>query len=266
MNRIKCDKRLGDRLLVATIGDAQERPLRTGRVRERAQEVEDRPHTKRLANGNHVLVGRVMDRCMHVTEADRSDARADGLRAEPDLYPQRLEHVGGARFRGCGAVPVLGHPAASPRGDQSRGSGDVERRGPAAGAGCVEKITVAHINALDEFAHGSGKADQLRDRLTLCAQPDEEGRSLDLACIPSHDLGEHGGSMIGGQILAVRDSVDGSRQNWVRHLVISRPYCERFTGQFFMEPALPLPSPVPGLRKLRRSSFPSGVSTDSGWN
>ena len=94
------DERLGDRLLVAAVGDAEQLPARARRVGERTEEVEDRPHGELLAHRDHVLHRRVVAGGEHEAEADLLDAAADAVGVEVDAHPERLEQVGRARPAG----------------------------------------------------------------------------------------------------------------------------------------------------------------------
>ena len=107
------------------------------------------------------------------------------------------------------AQPVAG-------GDQRGGRGDVERRPPAAGAGGVDQVVAAGRDRRRERAHRRGEADQLVDRLALGAQRDQHAGGLHLGGVAGHDLGQHRGGLLGGQVVAGRERVERLGQDGVR--------------------------------------------------
>src|SRR6185312_2612777 len=176
------------------------------------------------------------------------DAAPDGGGIEVDAGAERLQHVRRARQARRRAVAVLGHLAAGARGDDRRRRGDVERGPPAAGADDVEQLAVARdVLMRRQLAHRAREARDLLDRLALRAQADQEGGDLHLARIARHDLGEHRGGGVLGQVLAGGQAVDRAREQ-VAHAIP------------------PTAARVPAARKLRSRSWPAGVRTDSGWN
>ena len=89
-----------------------------------------------------------------------------------------------------------------------------------------------------ERAHRPREAGELVDGLALRAQRDQERRDLRLGRVAGHDLGEHRGGLLGGEVAGPRP---------------------------------PRRSPRSGRRHLaqgssRSSCLPRSVSTDSGWN
>src|SRR6185295_12298825 len=173
-------------------------------------------------------------------EADLVDAAAHLLGGELDVDAERLEQVGRAAPARIGAVAVLGDRAARGGGDQGRRGRDVEGRWPTARARGVDQVGARGGDGSGEGPHRSGEANQLRDGLPLRAQPDQEGGGLHLARAPLHDLGEHRGRVVGGQVVAGADRVDRPGDDVVRR--------------------------VAHARKLAKRCLPCGVSTDSGWN
>ena len=111
---------------------------------------------------------------------------------------------------------MLGDGAAGAGRDQRRGGRDVEGRGPAAGPGGVDEVG-AGLDRRGERAHRPRQADQLRHRLALRPQGDQEGAGLHLAGPPLHDLGEDRGGVVGGQVVAGADRVDGPGEDLVGH-------------------------------------------------
>ena len=68
-----------------------------------------------------------------------------------------------------------------------------------------------------EAAHRPRQADELRDRLALSSERDQEGGRSDVIGAALHDLGEDDRGVIGGQMLAVADRVDRPGDDVVRH-------------------------------------------------
>ena len=100
-------------------------------------------------------------------------------------------------------------------------------------AAVVETLNVGRpppvpaVSTRSSRSHGTGVASarivprqpgQLVDRLALRAQPDEEGGDLHLGGVAGHDLGQHRGRLLLGQVAARRERVDGPGQGVGRHL------------------------------------------------
>jgi hypothetical protein len=204
-------------LQVAGVGDADQLAPRAGRVGQRAEEVEDRPHRQLAAHRDHEARGLMMRRGEHEAEAGLVDAAGDRVGAEVDARAHRLEHVGAAGEPGGRAVAVLGQRAARAGGDQGGGGRDVEGRAPAAGAGGVEQVVAPAGHGRGQRAHGARQARELLDGLALGAQRDEEGRDLGLGGVAGHDLGEDRGGLLLGEVVAGRERVDGPGERVVRH-------------------------------------------------
>jgi hypothetical protein len=190
---------------------------RAGRVRQRAEEVEDRPDGELLAHRDDEPRGLMVARGEHEAEAELVDARADVLRAQIDPHAERLEHVGRARAAGRGAVAVLGHRAPRAGGDQGGGGRDVEGRPPAARAGGVDELVAGGRDVRRERAHRAREAGDLLDGLALRAQGDQQARDLRLGRVAGHDDLEHLGRLVDAEMPARGDLVDRRGEHWVRH-------------------------------------------------
>ncbi len=114
------------------ITDTDQLVPRPGRVDERSQEVEDRRHAQLLADRAHEAHGRV--EALGEAEAHARLRHAAGHAFGPDLdgHAQRLEHVRRAHRRRRGAVAVLAHRHAAPRGDERGQRRHVDARQPVA--------------------------------------------------------------------------------------------------------------------------------------
>ena len=153
--------------------------------------------------------------------------RRDRVGGEVDAHAERLEQVGRAGQPGGRAVAVLGHRAARAGGDQRGGGGDVEGRAPAAGAGGVDQVVALGGHRRGEPPHRRGEADELVDRLALGAQRDQHRGDLGLRRVAGHDLGEHAGGLLGGEVAARGQRVDRLGQHGVRQGTSPAAACRR---------------------------------------
>ena len=105
---------------------ADQLPRGAGGIRERAEDVEDRPDAELPPHAAERLHRRVERRREQEHEADvvEHPPRERGLEVDPD--PAGLEHVGRADARGDRAVPVLGHGGSRSGGHDRGGGRDVE--------------------------------------------------------------------------------------------------------------------------------------------
>ena len=171
----------------------------------------------------------------HEAEAELVDRARDPLGRLLEVDPERLQHVGRARGRAGGAVPVLRDRGARRRGDERRGGGDVERAGAvAAGADDVDHGGALRRHGNDVLAHGRGEPGDLVGGLALRAQRDEEPGDL------------------GGRRLAVHDRAHQLVRVLAREVVAVEQQLDRGADDH--------------RRKFLAISGPSGVSTLSGWN
>jgi hypothetical protein len=208
----------GDRVQERRVRDADDLAGRAGGVRQRAEEVEDRAHGELLADRHDVAGGAVVRGREHEAEAGLADAARHRGGVEVDADAERLEHVGRPGEPGGRAVAVLGDRAPRARGDQGRGRGHVERLPSAAGAGGVHERVDAGLDRTREAPHRGGQADDLLDGLPLRAQGDEHGRRLDLRRVAGHDLRQHLGGLLGAEVAAGRERVDGAGQDGIGHV------------------------------------------------
>ena len=100
---------------------------------------------------------------------------------------------------------MLGDRAAGAGGDQRRRRRDVEGAPAAAGAGGVEQVLAGgRCDRRRQRAHRPREPGELLDRLALDPQRDQEAGDLDVGGVAGHDLGEHRGGLVLGQVLAGR--------------------------------------------------------------
>src|SRR5213079_1026371 len=118
------------------------------------------------------------------------------------------------------------------------GRRDVDRAAPvAAGAGRVDEVVALRPHRKDVRAHRLGAAGDLVRGLALQPEGDEESADLSRRRLALHHLVHDGASVSAREVVPVEEP---RKRLLKRHLAPSR--------------------------KLRASSGPSGVSTDSGWN
>ena len=220
----EADQRLGDRLLVVAVGDAEQLALGAGGVGQRPEEVEDRPHAERLAGRDDVGHRRVVARREHEPEPDLVDAAPDLLGRELDVDPERFEQVGRAAAARAERLPCLATAQPAPAATSAAVVETLKVDGPAAGPGGVDQVVARGRDRRRQRAHRPRQADQLGDRLPLRPQRDQEGRGLDLAAAPLHDLGEDRGGVVGGQVVAGADRVDRPGQDLVDAHARPRPF------------------------------------------
>ena len=215
--------------------DAHHLGPRAGRIRQRAEDVEDRSRRQLRAHRRGVSHGGVMRRGEEKAEAELVDRLRDPFGPLLEAEAERLEDVGRAARRGDGTVPVLGDRGAGRRGDQCGGGRDVDRVGAVAPRPRrVHEILAPRIDGEDMRSHRLGAACDLVRRLALRAQRDQEAPDLRGRRLAEHDLVHHGTRLRALERLAVQQLRDGSLNH-------------RFT-------------------KFRAIWRPWGVRTDSGWN
>jgi hypothetical protein len=163
----KPEQRLGDRLLVAAVRDAEQLPARAGRVGQRAEEVEDRPHRELLAHRHHMghrlVVARAnmkpkptssMQRPTSSGESSMSTPSASSRSAEPQrLVLERL--------------PCLATAQPAPAATRAAAVETLKVEGPAPGACRVHEVVAAAAHGGGQRAHRPGQPDQLGDGLPL---------------------------------------------------------------------------------------------------
>ncbi len=191
------------------VGNAENLGLRTGRVRERAEDVEHGSHADLPAQAGGELHRRVEGGSEHEGEARALEAGGRRLRRQLDLAAERLEDVGGAAGARNRAVAVLGDARARAGGDERRGGADVERSARvAAGAARIEQ-RAGDRDAQRLLTHGARHADDLVDGLAFHAQRDDERAELRGCGLARHDLIHAGGGLVLGEVAPFNKLGDG---------------------------------------------------------
>ena len=213
---------------------AEHAVARSGRVRERPEDVEYRAGSQLLSHRRGVPHRGVVGTREHEAEAVLVDRGGDPLGRQLEREPELLEHVRRTAGRARGAIAVLRHCRARRRRDDRRRGRDVERVcAVAARPDDVHDGRASGRDGEDVLAHRLGEARDLLDRLALRAQPDEQPADL--------------GGVASPRMTAPITSRASSRER-------SRPSAiAEIAATITRESSPP-------------SRAPSGVSTLSGWN
>ena len=211
-----------------------------GRIRERPEDVEDRPDPDLAPHGRGMAHRWVESRREHEPDADLVDARGHGIRPEVDLHAEGLQDVGAAARARRGTVAVLRDPGAGRCRDDRRDGRDVERAGAiATGAARVDRAR----RQRDRHGGPSQRAGESRDllhRLAAHRERGEQARKLGRGRLASHDAAHRALSLGPGQRPTGGD------------------HAKRLPRVHRAQAPVPM--------KLRSRATPSVDSTDSGWN
>ena len=161
----------------------------TGRIGQRAQDVEDGAYAQFLAHRGHILHCRMVIGREHETNAHIADAIGNLRGVQVDIDAQRLHRVGAARLAADAAATMLANLAARRRNHKGGAGGDIEGVGPiAARAHDVDQVRlVMHVHLVGELAHHFGSRRDFTNRFLLHAQPGEDGRRHDGRQLTAHD-------------------------------------------------------------------------------
>ena len=163
---------------------------RTGRIGQRAEDVEHRAHAHLAAHRRHHLHRRVMHRREHEADSGGFDAGGHVFGPQLDLRAQRFEHIGAAGFRRHAAIAVFRDFRARRRNHEHAGGGDIESmRAVAAGADDIDQLfAVGHFNLVRKLAQHGGRCGNLANRFFLHAQAGEDRRDHRRRDFAAHDL------------------------------------------------------------------------------
>ncbi len=187
--------------------------LGPGRVRQWAEQIEDRPHPHLAPRTDGMAHGAVVLRCEHETDTEFADAGRDLFGAEIETDTGRLEDVGAARGARDRAVAVLGDMGPGRRSDEGRRRRDVEAPGAvAAGTAGIDEMRHLDRHGRDEFTHDTRRGSDLLDRLSLHAQRDQQTADLRRCRLPGHDLAHDRRHLCLIEAMAVDEPLDRCRQ------------------------------------------------------
>ena len=162
---------------------------RTGRIGQRAEDVEDGAHAHLAAYRPDIFHCRMVIGCEHEAHAGAPDAFGYLRRLQVDLRAEGFQHIGGAGFRRHATVAVLGDGGASGRSDEGRRGGDIESvRTIAAGADDVDEMRIVWCFDLGaQFAHHRCGRSDFADGFLLDAQAGEDGGGHHRRNLAGHD-------------------------------------------------------------------------------
>ncbi len=150
------------------------------RVRQGAQQVEDRTHLQFAT-----CFGSMLHRWMDIRRVEKRNSRLRQTmrhlrRGQINLHTQHLQHVGTSGMRREGPVAVLGHLHAAGRHHNRNGSRDIEgRQAVAAGATSIEdRLARRRGHFGDMGPHRLGKTGHLVDAIPQHFDRSQKGRNL----------------------------------------------------------------------------------------
>ena len=163
-----------------------------GRIGQRAQHIEDRPHPDLPPRPDGVFHRPVQHRRKQESDAHLVETASHLLRRNLDMHPQRLQHIRGSALRRHRAIPVLGH-ANSRSGHHERGrSRDVERaRAVAPGPAGIQHHFMLRAHPRGLLPHHLRGSRNLLHRLPLGAQAHQKRRDLRIRGLSPHNLPHH---------------------------------------------------------------------------
>ena len=208
-SRVEDGERVGDRARDLRRVDAEHTGACAGRVRQRAEDVEDRARPELAPHRRGVPHRRMVRRREHEPEAERVDRLRDPLGRLLEPEAERLEHVRGSGHGADRAIAVLRDRCARRRGDDRGRRRDVERaRAVAARADDVDDVVARRMHLEHVRAHRLGAPRDLVRRLTLRPQRHQEAADLSGSRLPGHDLAHHLARLAAREVASVEKRLD----------------------------------------------------------
>lgn len=178
---------LGDRAQVRNRGHAHDLPPHPGRVREWADEVEDRTKTEFPTQRGQLPEGRVVPRCEQEPETGLRYAPGGDFGGSVDPNAQRFEHIGTATTAAHRAVPVFRHPCTAGGGHEPRESRDVYGlKAIPSGAAGVDEAVGGEWKRRRAFAKGAREAQDFSAVLAADPQGAQQAPGLGGRNIAGH--------------------------------------------------------------------------------
>ena len=250
------------------IRDADDLPSGAGRVRQRADQVERRPHPDLASRRAGVLHRRVETLREEEREAVVAQGRRRRLGVMVDPDAERVEHIGRARSRRHRAVAMLGHGDPRGRDHECRGRRDVERPAVVAAGPAGVDGAVRRRDRHDPLAHRGREPGELVDGLAAHPQGDEKRGQECRRRLAVHDAAHRRAGLAQGQGPTF-DHGGQRRPDLVAHRTVptasasARPAVANEPVALSSRDASPSPA---RRRKFASRCGPCGVRTDSGWN
>ena len=239
----EADQRLGDRLLVVAVGDAEQLPAGAGGVGQRAEEVEDRAHAPAPCGPGTTWAIAAWWRGANMKPKPTSSMQRPTCSGSSSmLTPRASSRSAEPHLLVLERLPCLATAQPAAGGDQRRRGRDVEGRGAAAGAGGVDQVRAAAGRPAPPASASSAPGRPARARSPPWpAARSGRRRSAPRSARPS--------------MISASTAEAWSAVRWSPAQTAS---IARVTMSLGIGSASP--------RKFRSRCFPCGVSTDSGWN
>ncbi|MNC08204.1 hypothetical protein D3C75_557840 [compost metagenome] len=183
----------------------------TGRIRKRAEHVEQRTQAKIAARTGGVLHGLVVGLGKHETDANVVDAARHLHRGQVQIDTGGFQQIGTAALARYRTVAVLGHGATGRRDDKGRSRGHVEDvRTVTAGADHIDHtVEGLEFDLVRQFAHHRHGTDDFVDAFALHAHGHHERANLRIRALPGHDLAHDIAHFIGAEVEVIDDTAQG---------------------------------------------------------
>ncbi len=189
--------------------------LRPGRVRDRPEQIEDRPNSDLAADRASESHRGVERRRVHEADTDPFDRLGHLLRRKLDLDTQPLQHVGRPTTAGRRPVAVLGDLDACPGHDERCRRRDVERvcAVAAGSAGVDDRPDVIERDMNGLRTHHLGEPGQFLVRLAAHPQPHQKRSDLGWRRLAVHDDLHRAPGFVARQCLPLDDRLN----LWLQH-------------------------------------------------
>ena len=162
--------------------------LSSGRICQRAEQVEDRPNSERFPHRHNILHGRMQEWSEAESNPDFVDALPYLFRRDLQVDSQRGQDVGRAARTRHAPVPVLSDRDACPGRHDRRRRADVKRVQRVASCSTrVDKSCCLAGNFRRPLPHDGRDGGDLLKRLAFDGEPREQGGDVDLCCVAVHD-------------------------------------------------------------------------------
>ena len=183
----------------------------TGRIRKRAEHVEQRTQAEIATRAGGVFHRLVVSLGKHETDADVVDATGNLHRGQVQIDPGGLQQIGAAALARHRAVTVLGHGATGCRDNERRSRRHVEDvRTVTAGADYIDHaVEGLEFDLVGQLTHHRHGADDFVDALALHAHGHHERADLCVGALPGHDFAHHVAHFFGAEVEVFDDTAQG---------------------------------------------------------
>ena len=197
--------------------DAEYLELRTRRIGERAEQVEDGADAELGPHGRDMAHGAVMGAGEHEGDTGAIEAGLEFALVGFKVHAERFEHVGRAGLGRHGPVTMLGDAATRSGDDERAGGGRVEALPwQAARAACI-KYRALDMHLAGMLAHDARACGQLGGRLAAHREASQESADLFRRGFARQQEFERGFQRVAFQRLIAGDGLDGRGEGSVSH-------------------------------------------------